>query len=304
MKKVLALPFMAMAALVSQAWGAVCTSPGGGTFCQFGTGCYEMSSEYSGTSSCTAGTCTCDQVIANCIANGSVFKGVTGLNESNGYGDNVICKDNGGTWTNEGASPDRTVLGCCKWETETSCYPIYSGLDPTDGEDGETKVKACSGGSNKYWSGSGACPTTCPTTTPTYDGSNPADGFCCWEANEYNEYKGYCGPIAGETTLAKCETDGGSKVSSCGSCQTSAPTPILKFPTNQALIVAPYGRSLHISSVRDATVSLYDMSGVKVYSGKVRAGNSVFGLEKVASGSYYAIIQAGSESKKIPVILK
>jgi hypothetical protein len=61
---------------------------------------------------------------------------------------------------------------------------------------------------------------------------------------------------------------------------------------------------LHISSVKDATVSLYDMNGAKVYSGKVSAGNRVFSLEKVSSGSYYAIVQSGSDSKKVPVILK
>jgi len=304
MKKVLALSLLAMAAMVSQAWGAVCTSPGGGTFCQFSTGCYEMSSEYSGTSTCTAGTCTCDQVIANCIANGSIFKGVTGLNESNGYGDNVICATNGGTWTNEGANPNRTVLGCCKWETETNCYPIYSGLDPTDGEDGETKVTACSGGANSFWSGSGACPTTCPTTPPTYDGSanNCGNYYCKWETGCV---KITPDPENGITTcdaaITNCQTYGEYFTNS--TCSGSSPT--IKFiPATQALIVAPYGRSLHISSVREATVSLYDMSGVRVYSGKVRAGNSVFNMEKVASGSYYAIVQAGSESKKIPVILK
>jgi hypothetical protein len=47
------------------------------------------------------------------------------------------------------------------------------------------------------------------------------------------------------------------------------------------------------------------MNGVKVYSGKALASKtSILGLEKISSGSYYAIVQSGSDSKKIPVILK
>ncbi|GBU25130.1 hypothetical protein R83H12_01769 [Fibrobacteria bacterium R8-3-H12] len=317
MKKILTLSLFAMAAMVSQAWGVVCTSPGGGSFCQFDTGCYEMSSEYSDGKGCTKPNCTCAQVIENCTLYGSVYKGVTGLNEGNEYGRGLKCTNQGGTWTNEGANPNRTALGCCQWETETKCYTIWSGTDPNDSKDGTEKVTDCNGGLNTFWSGE--CPSggACPSGTPAYNGKNPADGFCCWEANEYNNYQGYCGPIGGETTKAKCETDGGSIVTGCGSCRTTGqpgtnptppdggdPTPILNPAQSMALIVAPFGRSLHISSAKEATVSLYDMSGAKVYSGKVRAGNSVFSLEKVSSGSYYAIVQSGSNSKKVSVILK
>jgi hypothetical protein len=79
--------------------------------------------------------------------------------------------------------------------------------------------------------------------------------------------------------------------------------PIIKPTSGVALNVVPFGRSLHISSAKDATVSLYGISGAKVYSGKVLAGNSVFSLEKVPSGSYYAIVRSGSDSKlvKLPI---
>jgi hypothetical protein len=301
MKKILALSLFAITTLVSQVWAGKCEGKGGGTACQFDTGCYEMTSEYSDGKGCTAPNCTCDKVIANCVENGAVYSGVTGWAEANNYGKGWKCSEHGGTYQEGKLDPNKTALGCCKWETETNCYTIWSGKD-SDGKDGADQVKDCKGGSNKFWNGE--CPSggACPTGTPVWDGTNPADGFCCWEGNEYNNGQGACVAIGGETTLSKCTSDGGFQVSACSNCRT---TPIIKFtPASQALIVAPFARSLHISSIKDATVSLYDMNGAKVYSGKVRAGNSVFSLEKVASGSYYAIVQSGSDAKKVPVILK
>ncbi|MDR2732950.1 MAG: hypothetical protein LBB36_07020 [Fibromonadaceae bacterium] len=82
-------------------------------------------------------------------------------------------------------------------------------------------------------------------------------------------------------------------------------TPALKAKqTVTALTVVPFGRSLHISSQRDATVSMFDLGGAKVYGGKVRAGNSVFYLERMKPGVYYAVVQAGSSSQRIQVLLK
>jgi len=123
----------------------------------------------------------------------------------------------------------------------------------------------------------------------------PGDGGChqIWAGGEYSS-----GANCTEAK-AKCTDDYGTVVTSCGS------SPILKFtPASLALTVAQSGRSLHISSAKEATVSLYDMSGAKVYSGKVRAGSSVFSLEKVAVGSYYAVVQSGSDAKKVSVVLK
>jgi len=306
MKRILALSLFAMATLVSQAWAGVCTGTGGATACQFDTGCYEMTSEYSGTSTCTAGSCTCAQIIDNCTNNGGLYSGVTGWAEANEYGKGWKCSEHGGTFQGGKLDPTKTALGCCKWDIEISCYTIWSGIDPSDNKDGAAKVTDCNGGLNVFWNGECPAGGSCPTGTPVYDGQNSANGYCCWEANEYNNGQGACVPIVttGETTVAYCTENSGTQVASCGSCNING-TPIIKFtPASGALIVAPYGRSLHISSIKDASVSLYDMSGAKVYSGKVRAGNSVFSLEKVASGSYYAIIQSGSDFKKVPVVLK
>jgi len=193
MKKLL-LPLFATMALVSQAWAGICTGDGGATACQFEAGCYEMSSEYSGTSTCKGSSetgslpnCTCDQIIANCKTNGALYSGVTGWAATNDYGKGWKCSEHGGTYQGGKLDPSKTVLGCCKWSTEASCYPIYSGLD-TDGEDGDDKVKSCKTGLNTFWSGSGACPTTCPTSTPTYNGAGKTVLGCCKWSTQTNCY--------------------------------------------------------------------------------------------------------------------
>jgi hypothetical protein len=336
MKKIFILPLLAMVAGVSHAQEpTICTGTGGSTACEFNTGCYEMSLEYSGgltssgvqckgslsTDPLDAGkpNCTsCNDVINNCETNGGLYSGVSGWAQNNNYGAGWKCLDHGGTFRGGKLDPSKTVLGCCRWETETNCYEIWSGTDPKDGEDGTVKVTACSGGSNQFWSGSGACPTSCPSRAPDYDGKNPTNGYCCWEDNDYNADTGggYCGPInTTTTTLADCIADGGTQISSCNTCKTknggdpnyngNGGSPISKLPKiSTALVVSSFGRNLHIYSAKDATVSMFNMSGAKVYSGKVSAGNSVFSLEKMTPGVYYAVVQAGSSSQRIQVLIK
>jgi len=245
MKKVLALPLFAMAALVSQSWGAwtACKNDAGkNLYCQWETSCYAINKGETDSKDCAT-------ELAGCIKDGYVYTDVTKTTDQ----DATITKCNG-TWTGEGKGDPNNIgaLGYCDW------------------------------------------------------------GDCVFDPdNDYACLSGGCFEIMNETEAADCN----SKLTSKSQCPksslpkadggTGGGNPILKFiPVNTNLLVATYGRSLHISSAKGAIVSLYDMSGVKVYSGKVRAGNSVFGLEKVASGSYYAIVQSGSESKKIPVILK
>ncbi len=276
MKKVLALSLFAMATFVSQGW-ATCEKGKNGT-----TGC-----------------CRWNNDPTNCWGIGGEY------DDSKTEKD---CTDKYGEVVSSCDAAVKKVIGCCNWNTEgEKCWTIYEGKD-RDGKDGADQAASCGGGTNRYWAGI-ACPDPdvggCPTSTPTWDGKNPANGFCCWVGNSYNDYKGACEPIvtSGELTLAYCLEKSGEQVTSCGYCDING-TPVLKLPASQALIVSPYGRSLHISSAREAMVSLYDMSGARVYNGRVRAGNSVFSLEKVASGSYYAVVQSGSEYKKVAVVLK
>ncbi|MCL1957439.1 MAG: T9SS type A sorting domain-containing protein [Fibromonadales bacterium] len=296
MKKILALSLFAMAAFVSQAWGETCVGPNGSNACEIGGGCYKFSTEYSGvTGVCEVPNCTCVQLVKNCTDNGSWYSGVTGLDQEP-YGKGWKCSEHEGTWQ-AGKDPNRVSTGCCKFAADVTgkCWDTWSATEASD----------CQTGSNTFWSSK--CPDTqgtCPTGSPTYDGGSKTSLGCCKFAADPT---GKCWDVFEAEAAADCQT--GDNQFWSGKCPDGAGTcpggtPILKFPTSQALLVAPYGRSLHISSARDAMVSLYDMSGAKVYSGKVRAGNSVFSLEKVPSGSYYAVVQSGSDSKKLSVILK
>jgi hypothetical protein len=296
------LPLFAMVALVSQAWAAKCTTPGNA--CQYNNGCFELSTEYSGAPGCETGSCTCEQIIANCVENGSLYSGVTGWSAP-GYGNGEKCSNMGGTFV-DGNNPDRQVIGCCKWDTQGGkCFPIY--------DDEEAKVDNCSSGANVYWDS--ACgaqlpddSNTCPNTTPTYDGdaNNCGNHYCKWAPDPEAGTPGGCFQIVASESetcadaIENCELNSLGHFTNDG-CST---TPTISVPKAQGITVIPNGHNLHILSAKGATVSLYDMSGAKVHSGRVEAGNRVFSLGKVSSGSYYAIVQSGSDSKKIPVILK
>ena len=244
-----------------------------------------------------------------------------GCNESWGWvfdggeqGVGTYCE--GGTYkqdltTNRKNTPvptkDDVILGCCLWASSSTYANVYTTASAND----------CNGGLNTWWSGIACGPAgaddklTRPSGTPTFDGSAQTIlGYCRWPTNADGSPNtaGECWPVLSASEAADCESgaewwEGNSwTISGPGACPGTSP--ILKTAPGVNFVVAPYGRSLHISSAKDATISLYDMSGVKVFSGKVRAGSSVFSLEKVSSGSYYAIVQSGSDSKKVPVVLK
>jgi len=272
MKKVLILPFFAVMVLVPDALATKCMSGGTALLCNWGDGkCWGINSTND-----TGTEVGCTTQVANCESGGTLYKGTEASNGS--------CS----------GATQFTCGGCDLGEVAT-IWCDYGG--PSAHGDGGCYPKTaeeCTATSGTIVSSQSECGSTPSATGP----------FCYWAPNEYNDNECYCGVVEGAAaTAANCTEDSGEIVTSCtGKCGT---TPVIKFtPASVALIVAPYGRSLHISSAKDATISLYDMSGAKVYSGKVRAGNSVFGLERVASGSYYAVVQSGSNYKKVPVVLK
>ena len=245
MKKRYLLPVFVVAGFALQAGAAPCQD-GGAVFCQWATGCYSIDDEYGEPAGLT-----CAEYIASCVKDGSVFKGVTGLNADNDYGKGLNCLDKGGTWTGQGKDPNRVSRGFCDWGP---CE-----FDP----------------SNDY-----AC----------------LDGGCFEIETDLQDEE--CGLYA-------------TKLSSKSQCPASSlpradgGTPVQKIKTGIAgLTVVPHGRALHISSPRDASVTLYDLSGNRVFGGKVRAGNSVFSLTSQAPGVYYAVVQSGSLTQKVNVVLK
>jgi hypothetical protein len=115
MKKVFVLPLLAMAALVSQAWAEKCYGAGQSNACEFDTGCFSMSTEYSFTPTCRGSVeggdkshpvCTCEQLIKNCIDNGALYSGVTGLDVAP-YGAGWKCLEHGGKYQGGKLDPSK-----------------------------------------------------------------------------------------------------------------------------------------------------------------------------------------------------
>jgi len=69
------------------------------------------------------------------------------------------------------------------------------------------------------------------------------------------------------------------------------------------LTVTTHNRALHISSDRDAKISLYTLSGQRVLSSTVSAGNKVFSLMSQNPGVYYAVVQAGTQKQTVKVTI-
>jgi hypothetical protein len=276
MKKIFILPLFAMVALVSQAWAAPCLANGTTkVYCAWGgnlSNCWQINdTDDEGV------FLGCDTQAGYCTS-ANMYSGA-------GY-TNGICS---------GMTQHTCPGGSCSWSIPADVVWCDFGPPSQYGDGGcfEKERDDC------------IAEKGTPVASQSQCGQSPAETgpFCYWALSEYNTTC-YCGVVDGAVaTAANCTEDSGEIVTSCtGKCGST--NPIFKPIPNATLTVSPFGRSLHIASPKDATISLYDMSGAKVYSGKVRAGNSVFSLEKVSSGSYYAIVQSGSASKKVPVILK
>ena len=225
----------------------------------------------------------------NCISNGSVFSGVPDA----GVGDGKTCT--GGTWTGQGKNPNLTIIGCCKWDTETNCYPIMSN---------ETnKVESCKSGANKYWNVT-TCPTSCPSTPPTYGGTSSSSAG----SNTQSSSGG------GGNTQSSSGSGGGNTQSSSGggggNTQSSSSggggNPIISYNSAPAigLNVTHFARSLQIASGKDATVSLFDIRGKQMFSQKVLSGTTTISLASQRQGIYYAVVRSGSQKQVVKIILK
>ncbi|MDR3001746.1 MAG: T9SS type A sorting domain-containing protein [Fibromonadaceae bacterium] len=238
-KKFLSALFLA--GFVSLAWaqGENCQYNGVQAYCQWGTGCFTINNIYANEG------IPCATLIADCISDGMLYTGVpsSALNTGNNHGEGVNCGAAGGTWQ-AGNNPNRTSLGCCKWDVETQCWDIWS-----DAEDAQQQVTDCQGGDNQYWA-------------------------------------------------AKCPNEGTGQ---CPGGTNSIATP---SSTAANLNVLVQTGSLHISSVREATVQLFDVSGKQMLSEKVPSGYSVVNLKGQKVGVYFAVITSGSHKQTVKVTLK
>ena len=151
----------------------------------------------------------------------------------------------------------------------------------------------------------GTIVTTCTGACPMVSGS-----YCYWAANEYNNNTAYCGLVqGGPANAANCTEDSGEIVSCCdgnapGAGCGGGSTPVIDGLTTINLDVLVQASNLHISSAREATMQLFDMSGKQVFSQKVPSGYSVVNLKDQKMGVYFAVVTSGSHKQTVKVTLK
>jgi len=346
MKRILTLPLFMAIALVSLAWGAytVCTGDHAG-FCKWDT-CGEIAIQPGESWSKE----TCEEAYNNCVENGYLYTDAacvtwSGKGNNPNFNDGVPiwcqwttgcesiknadeldnCKTNGsvyidvtdagkdkkcdGTWTG-GKDPNAVILGCCKWSTEENCYPIYDG-ENSEGVSGATQVTNCKSGSNIFWDGSGACPTSCPTTTPTYPVSSPSSspsGNSSSSAAPATPSSSSAAPATPSSssvapTTPSSSSTGGGDISSSSGDGTDAIISHNNAPVF-GLSVTGLARGLQIASDKNATISLFNMHGKRIFSQKVQSGTTTISLEKQKVGVYYAVAKSGSQKQLVKIVLK
>jgi len=132
MKKILALPLLAMAVLASQAWGALmCLYPSGDCWPQDDKKCeggwvYEGGTEGKATM-CSGGT----------------------------------YKEKGPTTTGEPPTSVKDPIGCCNWNNK-GCFWIFEEKEKSD----------CTSGGFSFYSGKDACPNDAAGTCPSGGGND------------------------------------------------------------------------------------------------------------------------------------
>jgi len=298
MKRFLLLPILAIGLMVSQSWGAwtSCANDLGGIayFCEWPTGCYEINKGETDSNNCLT-------EFDGCKTNGYLYTGVTAT------GAGVKCSSAGGTWAGVGNNPNFNggVAIWCQWATGCEAIKTEEDFDNCKINGSVYKnVAAADVGATKKCGNSG---------TWTGEGKDPNAviiGCCNWEGNG-------CFQVTSETEWADCAA--GYRYATCpgdeaGTCVGSPiggggeppvnPDPITISGRSVGLTIVPNGNVLHIISDKAATVELFSMTGAKVFSSKVAAGNSSLSLGNQKTGVYYAVVKSGSQKQTVKVILK
>ncbi len=306
MKKISTLPFFALIALVSQAWGeyASCAAALGNTyFCQWPGGCYEINKGKTDAENCQTN-------YDNCKKDGYLYISVTSANT----GDGKKCN---GTWANDGFDPgfNGGIAIWCQWSTGcqqikhdstlTKCESFgYIYINVADDDVGDGKICKNSG----TWSGQGRDPNA--TSSSSIAAATPSSSSTAATISSSSE--------AATTVSSSSETTATTSSSSVGTTQSSSSSgtspssssegtdPIISH--NRApvfgLSVVNFARNLRIGSDKNATVSLFDINGKQVLSQKVQSGTTTISLEKQKVGVYYAVAKSGSQKQIVKIVLK
>ena len=291
------LPVFVLAGFVSLAGAKDCLVNGNKAYCKWDQ-CYAIDPTYA-TNPATA---TCQSEVDNCVTN-SDPKGV--YTDANCSGTKITT---GYTVTESGLSDEICTGYYCNWD---SCGDITTDRNGTYGKVISTCTEAIQNCVSNSPSNTVYSNATCSTPHSGVDQGENCNAWCMWDdcykisPDDCSNNTGDCTPTYNCTeAIANCAANSSSRTAYSNSTCTNAISPILNTHSLAGLTVAPHGRALHISSPRDASVTLYDLSGNRVFGGKVRAGNSVFSLTSQAPGVYYAVVQSGSLTQKVNVVLK
>jgi len=113
--------------------------------------------------------------------------------------------------------------------------------------------------------------------------------------------------VAG-TTSSSSTTTTTSSSSGTDTSSSSSEDPDHIISHNNAPVVGlnivHFARSLQIASGKDATVSLFDISGKQVLNQRVLSGVTTISLEKQKMGVYYAVAKSGAQKQIVKIVLK
>jgi hypothetical protein len=305
MKKRYLLPIFVVAGLASLSWGQAangehCKYEGKPAYCQWSTGCYSINNIYDHVGEPCDGA---DGLIQDCISKASLYTDVDESKFNSKYGEGQSCKDDlSGVW--RAGKPE--IVG-------DAFYCLYGTGECWPEQDKDACI-AASGSVYKNVPASGEGTGGCAGGTWTGEGKDPSaekcNAWCKWDSgcteiapDDCSGVEGACTPT---TTCAEaienCVAFSPSGTAySNNACTT---TPILPKTSFAGLTVLVNDRSLHISSLKDATVSLFNMQGKQLFSVKVAAGYNVLALKEQKMGVYYAVVQAGSVKQTVKVLLK
>jgi len=271
--------------MVSQAWGqewTKCTGEYAG-YCKWSaTSCVEISSGPP-----PDGKSTCAEAYKNCQDYGGVYS-------------DAACTQPVGT----------PILSCgydCDWGAG-GCWQIKT--NPTGANNSavtttcEEAIANCDKDGKRYSSSDNTC-------SGTQIGGSGCNKWCKWDTGCVEikaDPNGDYGTATADCTeaIANCQAHGQvfNSQSECSSGGTPPTDPIISIGRSVGLTIVPNGNVLHIISDKAATVELFSMTGAKVFSSKVAAGNSSLSLGNQKTGVYYAVVKSGSQKQTVKVILK
>lgn len=142
--------------------------------------------------------------------------------------------------------------------------------------------------------------SSAPTTTSSSSDADPGTSS--------SSGTGDTSSSSGTNTSSSSGTGDTSSSSGAGTTSSSSEgtDPIISY--NRApvvgLNVVNFARSLRIASDRNATISLFDISGKQVLSQKVLSGTTTISLGKQKVGVYYAVAKSDSQKQIVKIVLK